>query len=64
MTGANESFGRAERLLRDSQHKEATMNNGATNAVTHPVAPAQIKVAGLAGDLYGSRRAAPRPAER
>jgi pimeloyl-ACP methyl ester carboxylesterase len=30
------------------------MNNGATNAVTHPVAPAQIKVAGLAGDLYGS----------
>ena len=31
------------------------MNNGATSyAVTHPVVPAQIKVAGLAGDLYGS----------
>jgi len=45
---------RARRLLRDSQHKEATMNNGATNAVTHPVTPAQIKVAGLAGDLYGT----------
>jgi pimeloyl-ACP methyl ester carboxylesterase len=31
------------------------MNNGATNhAVTHPVTPAQIKVAGLAGDLYGT----------
>jgi pimeloyl-ACP methyl ester carboxylesterase len=31
------------------------MNNGATNhAVTHPVIPAQIKVAGMAGDLYGS----------
>ena len=31
------------------------MNNGATSyAVTHPVTPAQIKVAGLAGDLYGS----------
>ena len=30
------------------------MNNGATSyAVTHPVTPAQIKVAGLAGDLYG-----------
>jgi len=30
------------------------MNNGATIAVTHPVTPAQIKVAGLAGDLYGT----------
>ena len=30
------------------------MNNGATNAVTHPVTAAQIKVAGLAGDLYGT----------
>ena len=31
------------------------MNNGAANhAVTHPVTPAQIKVAGLAGDLYGT----------
>ena len=31
------------------------MNNGATSyAVTHPVTPAQIKVAGLAGDLYGT----------
>ena len=30
------------------------MNNGATNAVTDPVTPAQIKVAGLAGDLYGT----------
>jgi pimeloyl-ACP methyl ester carboxylesterase len=30
------------------------MNNGATeHALTHPVTPAQIKVAGLAGDLYG-----------
>jgi len=31
------------------------MNNGATSyAVAHPVTPAQVKVAGLAGDLYGS----------
>jgi pimeloyl-ACP methyl ester carboxylesterase len=36
-----------------AKNKEATMNNGAANhAVTHPVTPAQIKVAGLAGDLY------------
>jgi hypothetical protein len=52
---ANDSFDRGERLLRDSQHKEATMNNGATgNAVTHPITPARIKAAGMAGDLYGS----------
>ena len=31
------------------------MNNGATGyAVRHPVTPAQITVAGMAGDLYGS----------
>ena len=33
------------------------MNNGATSyAVTQPVIPAQIKVASLAGDLYGAAR--------
>ena len=31
------------------------MNNGATgNALAHPVTPARIKAAGMAGDLYGS----------
>jgi pimeloyl-ACP methyl ester carboxylesterase len=51
---ANESFGRGERLLCDSQHEEATMTSGATyDAVHQTVAPAQIKVAGMAGDLYG-----------
>jgi pimeloyl-ACP methyl ester carboxylesterase len=51
---ANESFGPGERLRCDSQHEEATITSGATkNADHYTDTPAQIKVAGMAGDLYG-----------
>jgi hypothetical protein len=37
-----------------NQHEEAIMTSGAIhNAVNRPVTPALIKVAGMAGDLYG-----------
>jgi pimeloyl-ACP methyl ester carboxylesterase len=38
-----------------AEHQEEIMSNGAiSNVVTRPATPAQIKVAGMAADLYGS----------